>query len=104
MAETGKESPTELLEQLFQPADGVTAKPVDDVVMIVNARDGNCFELNQPGALVWKALERGEPAAQALGAIARGSVSEVQVRHDVETLIAELLKAKLLRSRPSVRK
>jgi len=95
----GKEMESDLLEGLFEPAADVITKDVDNVMMVVNAHDGNCYELNETGRLVWKALANGEAAGSTVGALAAGGVAEDRVRADVAGLVGELVKAKLLRRR-----
>jgi hypothetical protein len=84
------------LHTRYAPAPGVSFKAVDDAMMLVNIKDGQCYELNRTGREIWNAIAEGHPPADAIDAIDAPGVDRSQVEADVEALVQELVRSSLL--------
>jgi len=75
----------------------VVARDTPEGAVLVDMRDGNCFELNRVGAAVWSLLELGT-TLRAIGEAlrARYEVAPDVIERDVLAVAADLLKAGLV--------
>ncbi len=83
----------------FRVLEHVHARPVQDEVMILDARCNHYLGLNKTGAVVWSVLSGGGSAAAAVAElITRFEVSQETAEADVARLLEELLRLGLIAS------
>lgn len=81
----------------YRVPEHVHARPVQDDVMILDARSNRYLGLNETGAVVWSVLADGGSAAAAVAElIARFEVAPETAQADVASLLEELLRLRLL--------
>jgi len=83
----------------YRVPEHVHARPVQDEVMILDARSNQYLGLNGTGAVVWSVLVDGGSAAAAVAElIARFEVAPETAQADVASLLEELLRLGLIAS------
>ncbi|MEV3987423.1 lasso peptide biosynthesis PqqD family chaperone [Streptomyces sp. NPDC049837] len=78
----------------------VTVCDTDDGMVLLDGRRGRYWQLNATGALILRALLRGDDSARIAGQLARARpVTAEQAAQDISDLIARLARARLVRER-----
>jgi hypothetical protein len=90
-------SPDERLTQ----RSGIETRPYAKGALLVDMDTGRCYRLNHVGAEIWSLLQRPLVVEDVCAAVARKYPSGTQqIEGDVRTLVAELVKERLLISAP----
>jgi hypothetical protein len=88
-------------KQVLRPnrEEEIAAHVFDDEAVIMRLTDGAYFNMNRAGGLVWNALEQGCNLDDVVSAVtARFQVSADQARADVERLLEDLIRERLVAS------
>lgn len=87
----------DLKKMTVRLAVGVLFQELDGEAVLLNARSGQYFGLNELGARIWKGLAAGDPMGGVLSAItSEYQVSEDRLIGDVSRFMATLEKAGLV--------
>jgi hypothetical protein len=79
------------------PRSGVESRALDDGAVLVDMNSGACFELNQIGFEVWRALHEGNSISGICDTLTKVYVVEPGVlAADVRTLVEALIEARVI--------
>ena len=80
----------------YQHKEGVIETDLDDEIVLLDSDTRAMFSLNESGRLIWQALPESGTEGAVRTVVDNFDVSEEKARTDVDLLVDELLKAKLL--------
>lgn len=84
------------LDTVMKPASNALCREVGNALIIVNVNDGNCYELNETGTLIWKTIATGGSPRSAVNMLLDKGKDFQTVASDVVRIVQSLLEVGLL--------